>query len=41
MEEDGAMQILDEEFMHQYPLFSRRHKYFRAEQPQGIKVMPN
>ncbi len=38
MEEDGAMQILDEEFMCQYPLFSRRHKYFRAEQAQRMKV---
>ncbi len=34
----GAMQILDEKFMHQYPLFCWWHKYFRAEQPQGMKV---
>ncbi len=32
------MQILDEDFMRQYPLFSQRHKQFRAEQPQGMKV---
>ena len=25
--------LTDEEFMRQYPLFSWRHKYFRAEQP--------
>ncbi len=38
MEEGGAVQILDEEFRHQYPLFSWQHKYFGAEQPQGMKV---
>ena len=34
---NGMMDILDEEFMHQYPLFTRRSNYFKAAQKQGQK----
>ena len=36
MDGGGAMTILEEEFRLQYPLFSRHHKYFSVQLPQGM-----